>query len=365
MVIMPWDFATVVDQLCEAAVDPERWPAALDVLSEQTGAFGTVFLPIDPDKRRPPTVGSRSLAATMEEYVRGDWTHRDERDALRHLVRRNGAATDLDLHAVDHISKSAYYQEFLAPFGLRWSVILRVKVGDDDWYLSIQRSIAQGPFQPAETNMLATFAPRMSSVSALIQGVGLAEAKTAAEALEANGMAAVMLDDSGRVRALNAGAEALEGNGFRIVRSRLVPDHPGAADAFDRVLHDLLRRLGSIPASEPIALPRRGKRPLLAHATRMPRRTYDILGACAVVVTLIDMDRAKITREGTLRTAFGLTNAEARVAARLADGAALEAIAGELDISYNTVRNHLRVVFEKTRVDRQSQLVALLARLSR
>lgn len=60
----------------------------------------------------------------------------------------------------------------------------------------------------------------------------------------------------------------------------------------------------------------------------------------------------------TLRMLFGLTRAEARVARLLAQGLRLETVAGELHVSVATINFHLRNLFQKTGVTRQSDLVA-------
>ncbi|HET8612969.1 MAG TPA: LuxR C-terminal-related transcriptional regulator, partial [Sphingomonas sp.] len=57
---------------------------------------------------------------------------------------------------------------------------------------------------------------------------------------------------------------------------------------------------------------------------------------------------------------LGLTAAEAAIAARLADGSALADIAAELGIAHNTARAHLRAIYAKTGVNRQSRLVHLI-----
>jgi DNA-binding CsgD family transcriptional regulator len=62
-----------------------------------------------------------------------------------------------------------------------------------------------------------------------------------------------------------------------------------------------------------------------------------------------------------LQDLFGLTRAQAVVAARVVEGMDPEHIAGALRISLHTVRDHLKVIFAKTGTSRQSQLVALLA----
>lgn len=59
-----------------------------------------------------------------------------------------------------------------------------------------------------------------------------------------------------------------------------------------------------------------------------------------------------------LRLLLGLTRSEARVARLLAQGIRSEAVAEELSISVATVNFHLRNLFQKTGVTRQSELVA-------
>jgi DNA-binding CsgD family transcriptional regulator len=60
---------------------------------------------------------------------------------------------------------------------------------------------------------------------------------------------------------------------------------------------------------------------------------------------------------------FGLTSAEAKLASIIAEGVNPEQAAEELGISRETARNQLKAVFAKTATHRQSELVALLARL--
>lgn len=51
------------------------------------------------------------------------------------------------------------------------------------------------------------------------------------------------------------------------------------------------------------------------------------------------------------------------LAARLFEGKSLEQVAGELAITYETARTHLRRIFSKTGTSRQAELVLLIARL--
>jgi DNA-binding NarL/FixJ family response regulator len=62
----------------------------------------------------------------------------------------------------------------------------------------------------------------------------------------------------------------------------------------------------------------------------------------------------------TKNRSFGLTKTECRVAELIADGRKVDQIAAELHVSRNTVRSHLRGIFNKTGVRRQVELMLLL-----
>ena len=64
------------------------------------------------------------------------------------------------------------------------------------------------------------------------------------------------------------------------------------------------------------------------------------------------------------RETFGLTPAEARLAAHLKDGYSLKEASAKLNVSINTARNQIKSVFEKLGVNRQSDLIRHLTELS-
>jgi DNA-binding CsgD family transcriptional regulator len=58
-----------------------------------------------------------------------------------------------------------------------------------------------------------------------------------------------------------------------------------------------------------------------------------------------------------LRSRFGLTPAEARLALHLVAGETLRSAEVKLSISYETARTHLKNIFDKTGTSRQAELV--------
>lgn len=93
---------------------------------------------------------------------------------------------------------------------------------------------------------------------------------------------------------------------------------------------------------------------------------YDLLLA-TVDARLRQIERIRAVRTDDLAvstsdfaSSFGMTPTEARVASLLTQGRALQQIAKELGISRTTVAFHMRHIFQKTRTNRQAELVALL-----
>lgn len=356
-------FAKVADSFAAAAVDPSRWKEALEAAAQTTGSRGAIMVPVR--GRQPGIVLTDSMEPTGDAYVREGWVHRDERYRSMPAFSRRGVSTEFDYISADEIARHPYYQEFLARFGLRWFAGIKVGSGEDVWCLSLQRSIVQGPFAPAEVEELALLAKHLEGVGELARAFGFARAEGALQAFEISGSAVAMLDRCGEVFRINSTAERLLGQDLQIVRRRLVSFDRDATATFDRALHTLIWSADSLAMRSPVVLPRKRGRPILAYLSRPAGIIADGFGLCQAVVVLIDLEARPTAVQSDLIEAFRLTPAEARLAMQVATGDSIELIAERLGIAYETARNVLKRIFQKTETHRQTQLIALLGRLAR
>jgi DNA-binding CsgD family transcriptional regulator len=83
-------------------------------------------------------------------------------------------------------------------------------------------------------------------------------------------------------------------------------------------------------------------------------------GRCAVVMIRELPNRGSSSSAEHVRQVFGLTNAEAKLAASLATGQSLREAAAAQRIQFGTARYYLAQIFRKTNTHRQSELVDLL-----
>jgi DNA-binding CsgD family transcriptional regulator len=363
-VTTPWSFDALHADLARAALDPAHWKPALQRLTDSVGAVGTVLLP--PVAQRFSSISTDSIGEVNARYFAEGWNSRDQRDRGLVRLRQCGVTVDLDFATEEEIARSDYYNDFLGRHGLRWFAGLAASAGgepcSDVWVISIQRSIAQGPFVPAEQERLARLRGSFGTAVTMARELSLARARGLAEAFEILGSAAVVLDWRGDVILANATARRTLTGELRIAKRRLTAGDSetcrSIAGLVDRVTSPLLT-----PAPRPpVAVPRPGRRPLIVYAVPVVGETRDIFTHARALLVVLDPDARPMPPEEALRAAFGLTSAEARLAARLGTGESLDDAAEALAIAKETARYHLKQVFDKTGA--QSELVALLARLA-
>ncbi|APG86642.1 two component system response regulator (plasmid) [Sinorhizobium americanum CCGM7] len=356
-----FDLEVIERAFVEAAIDPTKWNAAMDVVARATGCVGALLF--DTDSRLQGIPQSESVAGATESYINGGWVERDVRYGVVPLFARKAVATDLDLFTADQIARHPYYQEFLAPHGLRWCACVKVASGGCLWSLSLQRSIEQGPFSPAQLLTLANLSRRLGTASAMSRMLGFARVDAALDAFETSRTAAIVFDARGNVLRLNALAERMLNGAVRIIGMRLSSYDRNASNAFDRSLKKILLGTPTSAVTEPVALPRPGQFPILAYVLGLKSIAFNPLAPGQAVAVLIDPETASKPEQATIQACFSLSVAESKLAHRLASGGSLEEVAKACGISYQTARNQLKAIFSKTGTHRQSELVALLSGL--
>ena len=104
-----------------------------------------------------------------------------------------------------------------------------------------------------------------------------------------------------------------------------------------------------------------GRRPLTAVVRAVEAATVESDPLTpATLLFILDPEISVETVEAELRQLYGLTSMEACLANLLMEGKALDDCCKILDIRRSTARTHLKHLFEKVGVQRQSELVSLL-----
>ncbi len=357
-----FDLGAVETAFIEASIDPLRWGAAMNTTAAATDAAGAVLFCMRGNL--PGAPHSHSLERACESYINQGWIDHDERHHLMPILTRRGVATDFDMFTPETISRHPYYQEFLAPHGLRWFAGVKIAVDGHYWVLSLQRSISQGPFPAEQVQQLAGLSKRLAASAAVSRMLGLVRVDAALDAFEVSKTPAIIFDARGNVLRVNATAERLLNSELSIIGNHLQSYDSDATRAFEKAMQEVMW-MDTGASVAPIPLPRRGRWPLLAYPVRLKSVAYNPLAPGQVVVTIIDPEARNEPELAALNACFGLTPAESRLAQKLSIGQSLDLFARERGISYDTAKNQLKALFSKTQTNRQPELVAMLAALCR
>ncbi len=194
-------------------------------------------------------------------------------------------------------------------------------------------------------------------------------AAAALTALDALRHAIVLLDQDGRVLHTNAAGDALlaKGDGLGVMRGTLQAATPSFTTRLQAALAGAAGGNGTPVRAAALRLPRPGdRRPLTVLV--MPFRTeahWSLARQPAVLLCVTDPDAGSVPSGRRLAEMFGLTGAEAALAADLLAGGELREIAERRGRSITTIRTQLARLMAKTDVNRQSELLRMLGNLPR
>jgi DNA-binding CsgD family transcriptional regulator len=196
------------------------------------------------------------------------------------------------------------------------------------------------------------------------------------QAMNANAMASMfdllafsvfLMNGAGEVLHMNCAAGELVSRhcSIRIVANRLVVQEPGANALIQQAI------AGFSDASSPnagarISVALKGARSELIATLSLlngPHGGWPANPKMASIAMFVQEPRSVLAVPGeAFSKLYGLTRAELRVVLSLASNLAVQEIADELGVAATTVRSHLKSVFLKTGIKRQSDLLQLIAR---
>ena len=237
--------------------------------------------------------------------------------------------------------------------------------------LNINRSHRAGEFGAEEIETARRFHPhwrRAFSLASRLESVRSVGNDLVAM-LDGVGHGIVLVEADGHVRYANAHAERMfgDGCGLRMARGRLCATLPTETQQLDRLMFGATRTDASARKGGSMSLrnPRTGAL-LAVSVDPLPGQQGNVFHSGRLAIICLMTPHAPVGLSiDRLQQLFGLTPAEARVALALMDGDSPREAAERLGIRYQTVRNQLQSLYQKTMTSRQAELVLLLARLSR
>ena len=353
--------ARLDDQIYECSFVPESWPRVLGQLAALAKAR-TGFLFVSNNDIHHWSSSTDAGVAALEPLVKSGWMARCERFKRLVGARHSGFVTETDLYAPEEFRNDPFYRDILYPRGLGWATGTAIELPTGDTFtISLERDYVSGPVEPCHIQILDELRPHIARSALMSARLQLEHARAASATLAALGLAALVMDETGKVLATNNLIESLDGYIQWRAHDR-VALHDKSADellrgAIAAIAHGGDERVSvrSFPVRNGVA-----EEAMVVHVIPIRLAARDIFVRCAAALVLTPVTLPQAPPVELVRSLFDLTPAEARVARGLASGKTVEDIAADSGVSLNTIRTHVRGVLEKTGQSRQSEVVALL-----
>lgn len=352
------DEADVIDRFYEAAVLPELWPQAIEACAKAADAAGAVMIFIGQNQRAG--MASPSLAAKFEQFAQEGGLKENAKIERYYALHAIGAQRDQDWFTAEEIETLPVYQTFKR-FGLKWSLAFAQPLpGENEVVFSLERFDGTPAFDELSVAGMNRLKPHFARSVLTSTRLSLERMAITLDAFAALGVPAATIGHSRRLLSANEPFAALDGL-FLDRRERLSVAEPDA----DRLLSEAVARLRSdlwMGAVGSIAVRGGDERPpMVLHVIPIRRSSHDIFANASALLVVSQVGAGRPLAGPILQALFDLTPAEARVAAGIGDAQSVEVLAQRFNLSRETVRGHLKLVFAKTGTRRQVELVHLLA----
>jgi DNA-binding CsgD family transcriptional regulator/PAS domain-containing protein len=352
------DLSQLLAAMYDCAIAPDLWPHVLPLLAGYMDS-------------RTAAIGARSRAAgtthffvefgfeseVHEVYV-SDYRAINPRISAMRMFGVDEPVRTEDVLDIEEFKQSKYYREFHLPYNV--GDVLASKVIEDPHRIVSCNVSGKNGYSLADVERFRALCPhlrRVLTISDLLEQKTV-ERNSLAEVLDRLAVAVILVDPKQRIIHTNAAAQEFlsDGKSLRSVHGVLTANDPRNQEG--------LRRAARMPDLDAKSLSLETEEGRLAVATMLPlttglRASYGGQLSASAAIFVHHQPSFDEGLPTTLAAAFGLTGAEARVLSALLEGLNLTETAERFQISVNTVRWHLKRLFEKTGTNRQADLIRL------
>jgi DNA-binding CsgD family transcriptional regulator len=372
------DYDHLISLIYQGPLEEKPWQGFLPALRQFLDAQ-VVSLVL-----RPPAAGDKGVILNcrrgeeddMQEGLADpdDWEaihYREQFFAIDPFVNLppGKVVTQQELVPDDELLASEYYRDYLKPIGLFH--ILGVDTAEPDGMLARLR-IARRPDEQAFNARDKAFCERLLPHLRRSIEIHARLSRTESErdlyagAVDQLSVAAVILDERGRILATNSLARSLleQKDGIYKVGSELeLADRQTNKQLKALVTEAIIaQRSGTTGMARALRVSRPSRQSELGLVIRpvpAPERAEGQSSPC-IAIFISDPEHEETASQQLLGELFGLTPAEAKLVIKLVRGLSLAQVSEQQNISQHTARAQLKSVFAKTGATRQAELVRLV-----
>jgi DNA-binding CsgD family transcriptional regulator/PAS domain-containing protein len=360
-----------IASLYDAAIEPATRRRGLSMLAQSFDAAGAFYLVWDKENNAvADCVVAGTLGADFATLYRNRWGAVDPR---RRFLERAHAESIFVSHydRTDAIHEDGSFERaFLAEQGIGHSLGANLTaIGRDYRQIYVERGAGRPPFSAAEVVEFRRLVHHMANAERLGREIDerALDWELPQRILDNMSVGALVADQTGQLRFANAAAEEIlaENDGLILRDNRIQAARSFETNSLLVALRDVAvtgradkRDGGALLIARPS-----GKLPYAVVVTPLTTAVAGDAKATRALVFVSDLAHRNHELGPRLSQLFGLSKAEARVAAGIAEGRRLNEIAEEFDVRMPTVRTQLRAVLKKVGASRQADLVRIVLAL--
>lgn len=355
------DYDSVVSDIYDAALSPAHWDVALTNLMNRFGQDRWDVAMLIWERLTPPAgrfVGASGVHVMARQGYAHSFAGANPWSVRGHQLPVGSVVHSDQLIPRADFRETSFFRDFLSLFEMEVGVLAMLDRHGGDHLALCMPGPDRGPTDRLQS-AVAMLLPHIQRAVRISRRIGEAElsASSARAVLDAAPSAILMCDVQLRIGYANPQAQALlDAGDFGIRPGRVTLPDPQQTRRLERLARD-----DSALRCAAFSIERDGRPPIAAMAMRIddPDTNPD-LGAARIMIVAGRNHQASFVNVDHLRAWFGLTPAEARLAATLAEGGSLDDFAATRGITLNAARFLLKGIFAKTDTNRQPQLVARL-----
>ena len=355
----------LIGAIYDGPLETPPWGSALQAMKEQMSAAHVTLM------LRPPSSDNSGVmintGVVSQQATLSYETHFFAMDPFVHLAE--GEVVTAEELIGKQWLQSQIYNEFMKPLDIRHLLGADIYTKEGiECRLRVTRSHDAKPFSDTDKALVRFLLPHFKRSIQLHARLDLLEVERQLFAGTVNRLllGLVSFAPNGQIVEMNQEAHRILGekDGIWLSGNNICLDVAQESREFQRILKQALAEPNNGPAvAEGLSVTRPSGRSKLGVLVKAipPGPFTESRQRPAVAVFLRDPE-SNVTQPSNelLRKLFGLTRMEAALAVLLTEGFTLDEAAEKMDVRRNTARTHLRSIFCKTGVTRQTMLVRLL-----
>jgi DNA-binding CsgD family transcriptional regulator len=362
------EYSRLLEAIYEGPLESPPWKSFVEELRSVTDA-SYVALILRAAAAERPSVLVLAGPTTVEAVTLYD-SRFYQLDPFQNLPRGKIVTAD-DLLGERPWLDSVFYIEYLKPLDIRHILGCDLEPSEpgEDCRLRVTRAHGRPAFDPRDKALVGLLIPhlrRSVHLCSHMDNIKL-ERKLFAGTVNSMQVGTVTLDDKGAILSINAEAKAIleQKDGIALVGGALKANYGNENTQLHKLIQTALagtRDSSEAVMAEAMSITRPSGRTKLGVLVRIiPAEHHeDAWSRPKVAVFLRNAEQKASPSIEVIRRLFDLTHAEASLAVLLTNGLTLDEASEQLNIRRNTARAHLRSIFSKMGVTRQTELVRLV-----